>query len=84
MASEAILERKVEMANGLRTTTPPLSAAGSALGLGDLLSQQVGETADELRRRKLAEMQGRSLGTDLGYGSASLVGGPLNSFGRLR
>jgi hypothetical protein len=61
-----------------------LSAAGSALGLGDTLSQQVGETAEELRKRRLAEMQGRSLGTDLGYGSASLVGGPLNGFGRLR
>jgi hypothetical protein len=74
------------MANG--TKAPPLSAAGSQLfagtGLGDLLSQQVGETAEELRKRRLAEMQGRSLGTDLGYGSASLVGAPLNGFGRLR
>ena len=73
------------MANG--TGTPPLSAAGAALGLGDLLRGQVGDQADELRRRRLAEMAGRpelaGMGTGLGVGDGVL--GPMSAFaGRLR
>jgi hypothetical protein len=64
--------------------TPPISAAGQQLGLGSLLADQVSTETDELRRKRLAEMAGRPLGTDLGYGSASVIGGPLNGFGRLR
>jgi hypothetical protein len=62
----------------------PISPAGQMLGLGDLLRGQTAETAEELRKRRLAQMAGRHLGADFGYGSASLIGGPLNGFGRLR
>ena len=67
------------MANGIG-----LSPAGAQLGLGDLLRGQVSDETEELRKRRLAQMAGRPLGTDLSYGSASLIGGPLNGFGRLR
>jgi hypothetical protein len=33
--------------------TTPLSPVGTALGLGDLLAQQVGDETDELRKRRL-------------------------------
>jgi hypothetical protein len=72
------------MANGT-----PLSPAGRQLfagvpGLGDMLAGQVSDRTEELRKRRLAQMAGRPLATDLSYGAGSLVGGPLNGFGRLR
>jgi hypothetical protein len=73
------------MANG--TGTPPLSAAGAALGLGDLLRQDVETEADRLRRQRQQQAAGRpglaGLGTGLGVGDSVL--GPMSSFaGRLR
>jgi hypothetical protein len=69
------------MANGL---SPAGSQLFAGTGLGDLLSQQVGETADELRRRRLAELQGRP---DLTGTTGSVIGGlggPATAFGLLR
>jgi hypothetical protein len=61
----------------------PLSPAGAQLfggvpGLGDMLSQQVGETADEIRKRRLAELAGRP---DLaaGFGGRAGLPSPISS-----
>jgi hypothetical protein len=61
--------------------TPPLSAAGTALGLGDLLRDQVSDETDELRRKRLAQLAGRPDVAGLGVAFASPVsatfGGPV-------
>jgi hypothetical protein len=44
------------MANG--TAMPPLSPAGSALGLGDLLRGQTEEEAERLRRLRQQQLGG--------------------------
>jgi hypothetical protein len=71
------------MANGIGTGMPPLSPAGAALNLGDLLRGQVSDETEELKKRRQAQLAGRP---DLGMGgvgyAGSLVGGPLNGFGR--
>ena len=36
----------------------PLSPAGTALGLGDLLRDQVGDETDEARKRRMAQLAG--------------------------
>jgi hypothetical protein len=61
--------------NGLSPAGSQLFAAGT--GLGDALRQQVGETAEELRKRRLLEMQGRP---DLGAGFGTNVLGPMSAF----
>jgi hypothetical protein len=66
-----------------------LSPAGQQLfsnvpGLGDMLQAQREDETERLRRLRQAQATERPLGSDLGYGGASLIGGPLNAFGRLR
>jgi hypothetical protein len=70
------------MANGLSPAGRQLFAG--VPGLGDMLAGQVSDQTEELRKRRLAEMARRPPGTVFGYGAGSLVGGPLNEFGRLR
>jgi len=53
----------------------PLSPAGSALGLGDLLAGQVAHETDELRRRRLA-MAGANP-TDIG--SRAMLASPVSA-----
>ena len=54
-----------------------LSPAGLQLGLGSLLANQSAENADELRRRRQLELQGRFDLTGAPGGlPGSLVGGP--------
>jgi hypothetical protein len=59
----------------------PLSPAGAALGLGDLLKQDVESKTDRLRRLRQAQAMGRpDLAGGLGYGS-SVLGGPASALG---
>lgn len=48
---------------------PGLSPAGAALGLGDMLSQQVSGETDDQRKKRMAELQQKQ---QLG-GSASMA-----------
>ena len=66
------------MANG--STGAPLSAAGAALGLGDLLRDQTETEAERLRRLRQAQAMGRpdlatGVGGGIGMGPASILGG---------
>ena len=69
----------------------PFSAAGQALGLntlgrtpglGDALGDQSAESADELRKRRLAELQQRQLlGPGGSAAASSLFGSPFGGIG---
>ena len=65
-----------------------LSPAGASLGLNNLpglgtaLADQSAESAEELRRKKMLELQQRQLlGTGGSAASASLFGSPLSGIG---
>lgn len=45
----------------LPQNNPGYSAAGSDLGLGDMLSKQVSDETDEERKKRMAQMQQRQL-----------------------
>jgi hypothetical protein len=52
-------------------------------GLGDLLQQQVSDTAEELRKKKLAQLQaaGRPVSAGLGYDLSNIGGSVSGAFG---
>jgi hypothetical protein len=78
------LGRAARDVEGVEMAQPiDLSPAGLQLGLGSMLADQVDDETE--RKRRLAQMAGRPLSSDLGYSGGSLITGPLGAFtGRLR
>jgi len=62
------------------SSTNPVSAY---TGLGDLLAQQVGDQTEELRKKRLAQMQqqGRPVSAGLGYDITDIGGAFSQAFG---
>jgi len=61
----------------------PTNPMSTYIGLGDLLQQQTADSTEELRKKKLAQMQaaGRPVSAGLGYDLSGIGGAVSQAFG---
>jgi hypothetical protein len=61
-------------------TNLPLSAAGQALGLGHMLAAQTADQTDELRRKRMQQVQGGGFTDPTGAGTRATMAAPGGSW----
>lgn len=60
---------------------PGLSAAGAALGLGDMLTEQVADETEEARKKRMLEAQQRQMLGPTGSLAVTSLFGPTGGAG---
>jgi len=60
-------------------TVPGLSPAGADLGLGDMLGQQVAGETEEMRKKRMAELQQKQMLGPAGSMAVTSLFGPRGS-----